>query len=176
MLTTDTTVELGRLHHGAIGEGWPKHVLLYLPVRATVIMPICRIATGWRCTIVATRTACRSGHMLLPREQLAAATSTVAVDAERDPDGYARLLWLPRVFATWPGGTILALARLIVDQLRPAGSLGIPAQRLANHTHIATRLPNTRPPAVERLIYGLASNGFLTSVDATSWHLTLPTR
>jgi hypothetical protein len=106
-------------------------------------MPVCRLATGWRCTLVATRAACASGHVRLTPELLATATATVSVNAERDPDDYARLLWLPRVFATWPGGTILALARLIVDQLRTAGSLDIPAQVLASHARRARRYLDT---------------------------------
>jgi hypothetical protein len=174
MQTTDTPVVLGRLHHAAATAPWPKHVLLHLPAADMVVMPISQLTTAWRCTVIATRTACPAGHMILSNADLADTSPTITVDPEHDPDGYARLLWLPRAFALWPGGPMLALARHLADHLRTAGTITIPEAQLAAHAEIARWLPNSRPSAVERLLAGLTETGFLEPTNASVWELSLP--
>jgi hypothetical protein len=114
--------------------------------------------------------------MLLPEKVLAQAVATFSIESDRDPEGFARLLWPTRAFQQWPGGPIFCLAQLLTERLRPAASLSIPAANLHDHSKIAAWLPNTRPPAVENLLNRLACAGFLDNATPGLWRLTLPPR
>ena len=174
MLAADTSIELGQMCGPDAATSGPRHQLLYLPVLAMVVMPYATTRDGWECVIAASRVRRTAHHLALSHEQLAAGSRTIPAQPERDPDGYAHLVWMSQAFRHWPGGAMLALARHIVEDLRHAGSLRIPAAALADYTSIATRLPTTRPVAVGRLLDQLITAALLTRDADGAWRLTLP--
>jgi hypothetical protein len=146
MLSADaTTIRLGRLGREDAATTGSRHLLLFVPGQQMVVMPFARVAAGWDCVIVGSRAPRQAHHLTLTDEHVAAASPTIPVDAERDPDGYARLVWMSQAFRCWPGGAMLAFAGHIVDQLRIPCSVQVAAPALADHNRIAARLPNTRP-------------------------------
>jgi hypothetical protein len=173
MLVIDTAVPLGQLSYSTTPAFWPRHHLLHLPDVGLVVAATCRAGDqGWHCVIVASRTP-RPGPVVLSTDQLAAASTSMLADAAHDPDGYA-MLWQARVFQRWPGGPVFALARLIAERLRLPGDLRIPSSALADHGRIAGMLPNTRPPAVARLLDRLGSAGLLVGALAGDARITVP--
>jgi len=175
MSATAITVHLDQPSRTGCANDVLRHRLLYLPGEAMVVLPTCRADMDrWHCTVIAARAARREGHVLLAGTVLTEACTTICVEPERDPDGYARLLWPARAFQQWPGGAIFCLVQLLTERLRPAGSLCVPAINLADHNAIAAWLPNTRPSAVGNLLQRLAAAGFLSDVAPGWWRLTLP--
>lgn len=175
MLVTDTTVELGRLCTPNATTVGARHQLLRLRDQPMIVMPYARAQGGWECIVVASRTPRSVHHLTLTDEQVADAATTVPAQPERYPDGYARMVWMSQAFRHWPGGAMLALARYIVDGLRPPGSIYVSAAALADYNAISPRLPTTRPVAVGRLLDQLITAGFLMRVDNQTWRLTLLT-
>ena len=175
MPTTDiVTIELGRLGDPTTAATGPRHHLLYLPQRDMIVVPFARTTTGWNCTVAASRTLRPVEPLTLTHDEIAAASTTLAVAPDRDPDGYARLAWLSQTFRHWPGGATLALTRHIIDTLRPPHSLYIGAAALADYAAIARMLPTTRPVAVGRLLDHLVFAGLLARAIDEGWRLTLP--
>ena len=176
MLATDTTTNrpLGRLHGPDAATAGPRHRLLYLESSQMVVLPNTRASGGWECIVVATRARRYAHHLTLTDAEIAAASPTAPADAERDPDGYARLVWTSEAFRRWPGGAMLALSRHIVDELRIPASLSIPSHALADQNGIAARLPTTRPVAVGPLLGRLSNACLLTRASNLVWRLTRP--
>jgi hypothetical protein len=176
MLATDisTNRALGRLCSADAATAGPRHRLLYLESSQMVVLPYCRATGGWECIIVATRARRDNHHLTLTDAQIATALPTVPADAERDPDGYSRLVWLSEAFRRWPGGAMLAFTRHLVDELRIPASMHVPARALADHTRIAAMLPTTRPVAVGRLLDRLITAEMCVRSTHHLWRLAMP--
>jgi hypothetical protein len=139
------------------------------------MMPFSQAGSGgWHSVLVGSRAPRRAFQVTLTREQVEAASPTIAADPGRDPDGYARLLWLARVFRRWPGGSMLALGQVVAEQLRPGGGLYVPAAVLDDHDGVAARLSTLGPVAVAPLLDRLATAGLLARARPHLWRLTVP--
>jgi hypothetical protein len=104
-----------------------RHRLFYLPAAEAIIMPQARQAGGWRCAVVACRRIRRPGdgfsYLDLTDEEIATVPTALRVDPDRDPEGYAMLLWVTRVHQHDPCGVLPYLARRVATDLRVPGSL-----------------------------------------------------
>ena len=176
MLATDMTTHrpLGRLCGPDTATAGPRHRLLYLEPSQMVVLPYSRANGGWECIVVASRARRGAHHLTLTDAEIAAASPTVPADAERDPDGYARLVWMSEAFRRWPGGAMLAFTRYIVDELRIPASLHVPARALADRNRIAAMLPTTRPVAVGRLLDRLVIAEMCVRSTHHLWRLAVP--
>ena len=160
MLNTRFTVELSQLPRAKITNG-PQHQLLHVP--DMVVVPYCQARENrWHCIVVGTRIPRQPGHITLTETQLAQASTSLTIDAERDPDGWARLLWLARVFRRFRGGPVLVLAQRVAEQLRPAGTRHVPIEVLGDQL------------GVDCLLRRLITSGYLTRTTPQRCSLTIP--
>jgi hypothetical protein len=172
---TAVEADLGRLYQPPHTQAGMRHRLLFVADIEAVAMPYSHAGGAWHCMVVATRQtgATRPGHLVLTEQELVAATGRLVLDVT-DEDGLAQLLWPARVFLRWPGGAFPPLAQLLVEELRVPGTLHIPAETVADLGRLSGRLPNTRPPAVARMLETLRRVGFLTADPAGGQTLTIP--
>lgn len=83
-----------------------------------------RCGQRWRGGIIARREGAARGVVAVTDEELDAARTVVRVEPLRDPDGMA-MVWRALVLRRWPGGRLTQLAGLLVDEVRPRGSLTV---------------------------------------------------
>lgn len=128
--------------------------LCHLTDADAIVFPEHRRPGGWRCMVVARRRPVAGPGYIddVTYDQLCAAPKTVQVDPH-DPDGCA-MLWLAKVWQTWPSGAVWLGAGAFANDLRQAGTLQFDLDPAALRRLLeVTRL---RIPAVQRLIERLA--------------------
>jgi hypothetical protein len=177
MIQTVLRADLGRLCVPRRPPGDDiRHRLLFVASHRAVVMPYARAGgRRWLCLVVAARDVGnrRPGHLALAEDEVCAAPGELVVDVN-DHDGLALLLWPARVFLRWPGGALIVLARVLVEELRQPGTLHIPGEAVADHGRLATRLPIIRPPGVGRMLDRLHHAGLLNPDPAGGLTLTIP--
>jgi hypothetical protein len=138
-------------------------------------MPYCFAGGTWLCLVVAARETGprRPNHLALTDAQISAASERLILDID-DLDGFALLLWPAQAFLHWPGGAVPVLARVLVEELRPPGTVHLPGEAITDHARLAVRLPNVRPPAVKLMLNRLHRFGFLGADPAGGYTLTIP--
>ncbi|MGH9286376.1 MAG: hypothetical protein ACRD0M_11990, partial [Acidimicrobiales bacterium] len=96
---------------------------VYLPGRGLVVVVEARRREGWWCRVIASRhpDPAFAAHVDVTGAELAGGQTRMRVDPG-DPDGYA-MAWVARVWACWPGGRPVLLARVLVEQARPGAGL-----------------------------------------------------
>lgn len=158
-------VELGRIAPptALVGEDYRGQVL-YLPDLDVMVAVEAAGRDGWWCRILAGRHGTTGdAHVCIRAETLAAGHTSMQVDATTDPDSFV-MVWLARVWVTWPGGRTAVVARVLRDEARLPNGLELSltegvCRRVLNATHITG-------PGLRRLLDKLVTAGLLMAAAA----------
>lgn len=157
------TIQLGRVGSPPHGAGDPRGRLVYLAVHDAVVLVERRHADAWQCDVIARRRGpCLPTHIAVSDADLAAAPSTLTVNPDVDPDGFA-LLWKAQVFRHNAAGRAPSLARKLADLVRTPGTLTITFGRSTLDT--LSRSVHQHPVGVRRIVERLVGAQLLAAHD-----------
>ena len=166
------TVVLNRLGPGTDRRGR----VVYLPAEAMIVVAETYEGSGiWRCRILARRGLAAGSHVSVAVADLDGAATTVIVEADTDPDGYA-MVW-QALASTCRGDRWTAVARALVVWARIVSTIRLElspgaTDRVLNDTH-------TVRPGLAMAIRRIREDGLLAPTPAgtggwDAYLLTMP--
>jgi hypothetical protein len=162
-MSTTVTVSLCRFGPPRPVDDRHRGRVVCLPERGMVVIAETRSAGGgWRCAVIARRVpAPGPGHVTLSTADMDAAETTIAVDSEKDPDGFV-MAWQVRVWCLGLGGRKALVARALAESPRPAGTVRVvlTAEAYGKVMNAA----NLRTYALRSILARLVAQGFLDPV------------